>query len=310
MRFVVDASSRARCLVTGPDAAAFVHRMSTQHTHALLAGDARLNVLTTDKGRIVDVVHHVVTDDGILLLGQRTDGVDLVGWLDRYCFTEKLSLVDLGATSTVVIVDGGTADAFVADSSSLAPWQARRAGSRIVVRTFDVVDHDGVVAPAFVVVSRDPASAPVPAASVGPDDWQATLVAAGVPTSEIGETATPLDLGLHDAIHWAKGCYIGQEVIARLDTYGKQRKALVGVVGDAARLRAGDSVIHEDVIAGTITSHAGRPYCASLPSALAVVKGIDVDTAGEAGVAALVRGVAGEAAVRLVRRHAAQNPHD
>ncbi|HEY1099788.1 MAG TPA: hypothetical protein VGF99_12715, partial [Myxococcota bacterium] len=67
--FVVDASARARVLVSGPDGPAFLHRMGTQHVKDLVVGDARLAVLTTDKGRIVDVVHHVVLEEGVLLVG-------------------------------------------------------------------------------------------------------------------------------------------------------------------------------------------------------------------------------------------------
>jgi folate-binding protein YgfZ len=305
MRFIVDAQPRARLLVSGPDAAAFVHRMSTQHTSALAPGEARLNVLTTDKGRIVDVVHHVVVDDGVLLLGQRDPGTDLAGWLDRYCFTEKLTLLDLASTSSAVVVDAETAETLVPGSGLLAAWQARVAPPLLAVRTFDVVDAGGVVVPAFVVVSRDPSTAPLPEATLPSGEWHAALVASGVPTDEIGETMTPLDLGLHDAIHWAKGCYIGQEVIARLDTYGKQRKSLVGVVGDVVGVVVGDAVVVGGAVVGTVTSVADRAWGPSLPSALAAVKSVDVD---EVGVDAWLRGQQGERPVRLVRRRAAQGP--
>jgi folate-binding protein YgfZ len=312
MRFVVDASARARLFVTGPEAAAFLHRMSTQHIATLAAGEARLNVMLTDKGRIVDVVHHVVVDDGILVVGHRDGGVDLAAWLDRYFFTEKLTLTDVVPTTAAVIVDAATAETLVPGAATLAPWQACVRGPLVAVRTFDVADVDGAPVVAVVVVSRDPAGAPLPAPTLPHEAFAAAAVAAGVPTLEASEASTPLDLALHDAIHWAKGCYIGQEVIARLDTYGKQRKALVGVVVDRVGVdgdvAVGDPVVVGGIAAGTVTSTAPRRWCPSLPRALAMVKGVDVD--GDGPVDAIVRSAAGDVPARLVRRRAAQQPHD
>jgi folate-binding protein YgfZ len=314
MRFVVATPARARLLVTGPDAAAFVHRMSTQHVSTLSVGEARLNVLLTDKGRIVDVVHHVVVDDGIVIVGHKDGGVDLCAWLDRYFFTEKLTLTDLAPDSAIVVVDAATAELLVPGAGALAPWQARTAGALLAVRTFDVADEAGAATAAVVVVSRDPAAATLPAPTLSQESFDAARIAAGVPTLEVGEASTPLDLALHDAIHWAKGCYIGQEVIARLDTYGKQRKGLVGVVVDpAAHVAVGDAVVVGGAVVGAVTSSSTQPWCPSLPRALALVKGVDVDAAegeGDGGVDAVVRNSGGDVPARLVKRRAAQRPHD
>jgi folate-binding protein YgfZ len=305
MRFVVDASSRARVLVTGPDGPAFLHRMSTQHTAQLAVGDARLNVLTTDKGRIFDVVHQIVLAEGVLVVGTAKGTADVIGWLDRYFFTEKLALED-ASDGSAVIVDGATAEALVPGAVALAPWQALRAGSRVAVRTFDVADRDGAAVACFIVVglARD-AGLPVPTST--PDEIACAAVAAGVPTNEVGDAMTPLDLALHDAIHWAKGCYIGQEVIARLDTYGKQRRQLVGVVVDPLQVSVGDEVVVGDAVVGAVTSSAPAAWCAALPSALALVRGVDP---GAEGVVGEVRARDGRRApARLTTRRAAQAPH-
>ncbi len=305
MRFIVDASARGRCLVAGPDAPAFLHRMCTQHVKDLAKGEARLSVLTNDKGRIVDVVHHVVLDDGIALLGQRVPQSDLFSWLDRFFFTEQLTLSSL-PEAAAVLVDEATAETLVSGAGSLAPWESRQKGAVFAVRTFDVAARDGAVVSVVLVVSRDPVASPLPPATMGLDDFLAAALAAGVPTLEVSEAFTPLDLALHDAIHWAKGCYIGQEVIARLDTYKKQRKVLAGVVGEPAKLAVGDAVFVDGVAVGTVTSSATLPWCASLPSALAVV----TTTLSTSSVAAVVRGASGDIPVQLVARRAAQAPHD
>ncbi len=278
----MDVSHRARLVLRGKDAAAFMHRLSTQHVKDLAPGSAVLNVLCTDKGRIKDLVHHIVLNDGaILLVGHTLDTDALHAWLDRYCFTEDVTFEPFAGNAT--LTDGVSERA-----RTLAPWQALCADDTITVRSFDHVDDDGRAQPTFVVLNAE--------AAHSDGAWlHRALLTAGAPLAELaGEVHTPLDLALHDAIHWAKGCYIGQEVIARLDTYGKQRRRLVGVRADAA-LTVGADVVVDGVKVGTVTScidGVGN----------ALVNKLDGDLPRDATV--------GGAPARLIERLAAQAPHD
>ncbi len=270
---VVDARARARVLLRGADARVFLHRMSTQHVKDLQAGDGRLNALLTDKGRLVDLVLHLDRGDaGVLLVGSPGRGPAITAWLDRYLFTEKVELDDHSAAGAAFDVCGAGApavvDAIAPQAGALPPWGFVERDCTLVARGFDRVTGAGERVPGFVVVQLGgsaPADLGSLAADTGAEDAEIARIAAGVPGSaEITDAFTPLDLGMHDAVHWAKGCYIGQEVIARLDTYGKQRKRLVVIEG--ARLAAGDAVLGDgDAVLGAVTSAAdGR--------ALAVVK--------------------------------------
>ncbi len=291
--FVVDASQRACVLVRGADAPAFLHRLCTQHVKDLTPGEARLSALTTDKGRLVDVVHHVVLEEGVLLVGTVLGSDALCAWLDRYFFTEKLEFAAAGTGA--VVVDAAQAAAVVAGADTLAPWASARSGSVVAVRTFDRV-VDGVAVPAVLLLALE--SAALPAPNTAPDVDADRLLAAGAPVAEISEAHTPLDLELHDAIHWAKGCYIGQEVIARLDTYGKQRKRLMAVEASGA-VHVGEAVSLEGATVGVVTSVGTNGV-----RGLAMVKlASDVDdTAATVGPTAV--------SARLRRRHAAQQAHD
>ncbi|HEY4221514.1 MAG TPA: hypothetical protein VGO62_09230 [Myxococcota bacterium] len=264
---VVDASTRGRVQVTGADARAFLHRMSTQHVSDPTPGQGKLNTLLTDKGRLKDVVIHLDRGAlGVLLIGSPGRGPDIVAWLDRYLFSEKVELVDLSAQGSAATTAGVGAsalvDKLVAGAGALAPWGFIDSGDLLVAREFDVASDSGLKK-SFVVVDF---AQPGIAARLGGtvvDSVDGARVRAGAPgLCEITDAFTPLDLGLHDAIHWAKGCYIGQEVIARLDTYQKQSKRLVVVDAAAA---PGARIEHNGAAIGTVTSAAG---CHSL----AVVK--------------------------------------
>ena len=73
--------------------------------------------------------------------------------------------------------------------------------------------------------------------------------------SEMGEPYNPLEAGLIGAIDFTKGCYIGQEVIARLDSYDRVQKYLAVLrFSDGADATAGASLAHEGRTAGAVTS--------------------------------------------------------
>lgn len=287
--FVVDASGRARLKLVGADARSFVHRLSTNHVKDLPPGQGRLNALPTDKGRIVDLVLHLDRGaHGVLLVGSVGRGPALLAWLDRYLFTEKVELEDVSSSGSAAEVAGRGAPAIVEGlvpgAGGLPPWGFVEHAGRIVARTFNRVDPTGAPVPAFVVVDMERAGVSETLTARGvargtAADAEVARIAAGAPGEaaaggELVDRHNPLDLGLHDAIHWAKGCYIGQEVIARLDTYQKQSKRLVGLVlDDHARARAapGAAVIVDGKPAGEVTS-VSPASLGELPNALAVVR--------------------------------------
>jgi aminomethyltransferase len=77
---------------------------------------------------------------------------------------------------------------------------------------------------------------------------------------ELTEDVNPLEAGLERFVSFTKGCYIGQEVIARLDTYKKLQKRLVGLLLDEnAVVRQGARVTAQGNEVGWVTSAAQSP---------------------------------------------------
>jgi folate-binding protein YgfZ len=131
------------------------------------------------------------------------------------------------------------------------------------------------------------------AARLSAEDHQILRIEAGIPAAgaELTEAYTPFEVGLDAAVSGTKGCYTGQEVLARQVTYDKVTQRLVRLKLDTP-LSPGTRLYFEDKPAGEITSAAVSPRFG--PLALAVVKkpyfeaGMAL-TAGEGGVKGVIQ---------------------
>jgi aminomethyltransferase len=92
-----------------------------------------------------------------------------------------------------------------------------------------------------------------PLAHVSYDDLR---IAHGYPRfpNEISEDYIPLETGLTDAISFSKGCYVGQEIIARMDSRGQIAKRLVKLDAPSGEFVEGDEVLASDQPVGKVTS--------------------------------------------------------
>jgi tRNA-modifying protein YgfZ len=102
---------------------------------------------------------------------------------------------------------------------------------------------------------------------VGLEAYQAVRVRYAVPLygHEMGDAYNPLEAGLIGSVDFHKGCYIGQEVIARLDTYQKVQKRLVMLrFAPEASVSQGASLEHNGQAVGAVTSVTRIPTTGGL----------------------------------------------
>ncbi|MFZ9890095.1 MAG: YgfZ/GcvT domain-containing protein [Myxococcota bacterium] len=306
---------RSAVAVRGRDATGFLHRMSTQHLESLGPGDATLSCLINRQGRVVDVAHHIVLDhEHIALLGATGERRDIVAWLDSFLFAERVVLEDLTGKGAFALLAGGQAEAVLSRLELIppaAPWAMTAGQGMHAVRTFSLGTSLRPV-PSFLLWSADLESSKLEhrlveagARLACAERWETWRVAAGVPGEiETDGRANPLELALHDAIHWSKGCYIGQEVLARIDNYGKQARQLVSLrTDDPTGIVVGDDVFREGTLIGEVTSVSPWVW-GTEPNLLALVrhKGDSVGVSFEVGAPR-------HCAVGSPRA-AAQAPHD
>ena len=238
---VHDTSYVGRLRATGADALDLLNRMSTNQVLTLEPGQGAPTILTTDRGRILDLVGAVNTGDdaqGVLLLTSPEGQQRVIDWLDRYTIMEDLTVEDCTQETTMLTVFGpGSQGALEAvcgvgldrlPSFHTIPVSIAGHEARLVHQPLGTL-------PAFALIMSPQESAAVwrtlldaGITPVGIEAYNTVRVQYGVPVygQEMGEPYNPLEAGLIGSIDFAKGCYIGQEVIARLDTYQKVQKYL------------------------------------------------------------------------------------
>jgi folate-binding protein YgfZ len=270
---LVDLSTWARLRATGPAFLGLLHRMSTGEVEHLAPGEGRPTVVTTPKGRIL--AHLVVLhfgDEGVFALGGPGTGGKVISHLTKYALGEDIGLSDVtSSTKAYAIVGPRWADVAQAMGiAGLAPYATATTPDGARVARTNGFDDEGLV-----VLSTSPLAA-LP--SLSPEEFEAWRVLTGRPLAghELTEDYNPLEAGLRDAVSFTKGCYTGQEVVARLNTYDKVAREIVrleipgGEVPPAgARLRSGEREV------GTLTSAVKDPRGSTI-AALAYVKKRDL----------------------------------
>ena len=284
---VADRSELSRLIGTGRDLLALLHRLSTNDLLKLQPGEGAPTVLTSAKGRIVErlFVHHLGAD-GILLVAGAGAGPRVLSHLKKFTFAEETGLTDQTAeTFAFALIGPRWAKAGqAAGLAALPPYGAATAelsGARVHVLRTNGFDAEGllIVGPGQSADRVRAALAAAAAAEGGGeidrDEFEAWRILTARPGfgHELTEEYNPLEAGLRDAISFTKGCYVGQEVVARLNTYDKVSRAVVRFTlsaGDPVPEK-GAAVLHEGRAVGTVTS-AILPPGRVAPVGLAYVK--------------------------------------
>ena len=257
------------CLkATGEDALDLLNRLSTNKVDHLEPGHWAPTVLTSDRGRIVDLLSVINAGESVYLITSPGQQQPVIEWLDKYTIMEDLDVEDVSAVTAVIAVAGEGAEAVLAlEGGELE----RLPGLQYPAPPVTVGGKDlmgisrplGSMACCLLVVPSPDVPAVIAAlgtsgaSEVDPRAWDALRVSSGAPAfgSEMGEPYNPLEAGLIGAIDFTKGCYIGQEVIARLDSYERVQKYLsVLRFSDGSDATAGSPLYLEGRQAGTVTS--------------------------------------------------------
>jgi folate-binding protein YgfZ len=263
-------------LVSGADRIDFLQRQSTNDLTRITPGFHLSTVLTNAAARVLDVLQVFVFNDETLAVVTLPDrGERTAGFLKkRVFFNDRVTVEDAGGAFRVVDLIGPAAMAAL-------PEGIRPVGEGMVERTEFAGEavhllggKDGgqrLIVPVEVAAGLEQALEEAGIRRIPADEFEILRVEAGLPgpAGELTEEYTPLETGLGDLISDTKGCYTGQEVIARQITYDKITRGLAGIRLDGPAV-PGDRVLAGDAGVGSVTSYVHSPREGHL--ALAVLR--------------------------------------
>ena len=244
-----DRSDRGKLRLTGPQRGWFLHQILTQAFEDIEPGEARDAAMLTAHGRMVAYLEAVATDDSILMHFEPSLAETLPENLRRYVFATQVEISDESSRFGLVLISGAD---WRAVATELAPRHEALQATRSL----------GEEAGYVWVPREDVPSLLDKLAEVGEQAseniLEAIRVTNGAPRwgHEMDPKTFPQEVGIDGwAVHFDKGCYVGQEAMAKIHFRGKVNRRLARLLGPG--LRPGADVMLDGAKVGSVTSASG-----------------------------------------------------
>lgn len=276
--FVADRSERGKLRFTGEQREWFLHQIMTNRFEDIRPGEARAAAMLTVHGRMVGFFEAVATDDALLAHMEPELLPDFAEAIRRFVFATRVEIDDVTADLGLVALVGdgwrevaGKIPGGVAhETGFLGPpaghvWVAR-AEVEEALRTAESVG----------------------ARRIGEEELERTRIAHGRPRwgRDMNDKTIPQEARLEEfgALDFDKGCYVGQEAVAKIYFRGKVNRK-VRLLSGSAPLTVGADVTKDGERVGTVTSVSGAEGIAMLkhtvdPGDVVTVGAVEATVAG------------------------------
>lgn len=284
-----NSSHWGRIKVSDSDRLRFLHNQSTNDFESLKPGQGCDTVFVTSTARTIDLASAYVTEDAVLLLLSPNRREFMMQWLDKYIFfADKVQLTDITDETVTFNLIGPQSDAVVQKlgaseiigkpygTHTLIPPASGGDTGAVPASEGDTggvpasgEDTGGIIAvgsglasPGYTLILSANQKEIIwqkiietGAIEIGDRDWEMLRILQGrpKPESELTDDYNPLEVGLWQTVSFNKGCYIGQETIARLNTYKGVKQNLWGIRLNAA-VETGTVITAGDEKVGKLTS--------------------------------------------------------
>jgi aminomethyltransferase len=260
---LLDLSARGRIRVTGDDRARLLHAMTTNHVQQLKPGEGLYAFFLDAQGRIQADAFLLCFDDHFLIDTTAATRQSLFAHLDHFIIADDVTLDDITDQTFCLSVEGPHAIDSTGKSGISVPYQRDshvRWGDLIAA----AISSTGAPAVRIYgpVSGRDQTITLLERSGIiaaSPQDAETARLSRYVPLYgvDITEKSLPQETQQMQALHFQKGCYIGQEIVERVRSRGHLNKLLLGFRGQGEEAPArGTKLFVEGSEAGEVTSAA------------------------------------------------------
>ncbi|MCB8949115.1 MAG: folate-binding protein YgfZ [Ardenticatenaceae bacterium] len=268
---LTDRSDLGVLIFSGETRFDLLNRMSTQKILSMDKGEGTATILTTDIGRIIDRLRLYATNSTLYALTSENNSDNIARYLMRFVFfQDDFRIQDVSKETVIFGVYGPQAQQKVVEAGfpdeelPLHHWRQVKFGEiTAYLHRTDPIHGAGY----FVMGEEKDREAlwqrllDTSLVVADTDAFNYLRIEAGLPRygRELTSDYIPLEANLWDDVSFSKGCYIGQEIIARMESRGRLAKKLVQLTADGP-LEAGSNLQANGKNAGTVTSTAVGPH--------------------------------------------------
>lgn len=262
----------SRLELMGPDRERFFGGMITAAVEGLAAGRGAFGFITDVRGRILASATVLALEDRLWLEIPKGRGRTIIEHLEKYIVTDQVEILPLGDMASVRVAGPKAADVLAdlgagAASELAEPWA--HAQVEILDYQARLVREGHSPVPAFSLwqssaiaplLAEDLVDAGIP--RIGAEATEALRIEHGHPLwgVDYDDANLPQETGIENAVDYEKGCYLGQEIVARLHYRGQPARRMCRLVFESGHTPAAGAEIRFDGrAAGTITSVCRSP---------------------------------------------------
>ena len=257
----------SRLELMGPDRERFFGGMVTAAIEGLQPGQGAFGFITDVRGRILASATVLTLEDRLWLEIPKGRGRTIIEHLEKYIVTDQVEILPLGDMASVRVAGPKSADV-LADLGATTARDLTGAWSHAQVEILDyqarLVREGHSLVPAFSLwqssaiaplMAEDLAEAGIPQA--GTEATEALRIEHGHPLwgVDYDDSNLPQETGIEDAVDYEKGCYLGQEIVARIHYRGQPARRMCRLVFEPGHTpTAGAEIEFDGRSAGTLTS--------------------------------------------------------
>jgi folate-binding protein YgfZ len=247
----------------GEDRIRFLHNQTTNNIQLLKPGQNCDTVFVNSTGRTLDLATAYLLEEAIWIKVSANRRQFLFNWMDRFLFPmDKVELTDISEQYVLVNLLGKESDDFLQTLEFTLPEANHQSLVKFNDISFYIAQGNDLSLPGYTLIL------PIEQLTILQDllqeqegikisdrVWEHLRITQGrpAPDQELTEDYNPLEAGLWKAISFEKGCYIGQETIARLNTYKGVKQRLWGIKLTES-VEAGTLITLEGEKVGILTS--------------------------------------------------------